>query len=551
MQSLYKIGFNFLSNKKVSFFILLLCIVSKSVLIFFYSYTGRDKIYNLSASYNLLHGKGWTNSFFYLEDINKEVLKPFCHWPPGYGLLITPFQMVFGENIFLSTTIFEIMCFVLFILLCRAILKTQKLSTPWLNLYTILLSFFSHDFIQASLGTDLPALVFLFGFFYSSIRIWNSGNQRSAIMLGIIAGICLFFAGFTRYMYAPVCLFIAIVLLVLSHWKKNKIAGAGYLLTLVICFLALGAAMVFQNAACGSPFYTGIEKKGFFLENLEYWHPASIAAFINLDFVPVQLEKFSSVSYSAWLQIFGWTNLVVYFFFVVVASYYFYKVRKVPADGLPIFDFIGFIFSFTIIGELAILSLTNGPQYWESGNTWTFIVEGRYHAFPVVFLQLFFLTKVAQTQGMFKFKSFHKSILSFCFILFLLNCLHQVYFTTKVALNYKSMKENALREQDYVFFESLLVKTKKENPEKDILVASIHEFYVLLASMHNAKGIVDGYKLRNYIPPVTKPSVLITVTEAQYESMYTEYLKNNNVKLIKEVAGTRIYIQLLNSPDQK
>ena len=54
----------FFPGKRTSFYIILFCIAAKSLLITFYSYTGKDKIYSLSASYNLLHGKGWTNSFF-------------------------------------------------------------------------------------------------------------------------------------------------------------------------------------------------------------------------------------------------------------------------------------------------------------------------------------------------------------------------------------------------------------------------------------------------------------------------------------------------------
>ena len=120
--------YDLFSTKGCSLFIIIFCIAAKSLLITFYSYTGRDKIFSLSASYNLLHGKGWTNSFYYLNDLDKEILEPFCYWPPGYGLLITPFQKVFGTNIFLSTTLFEICCFAFFILLCRSILKTQGLS---------------------------------------------------------------------------------------------------------------------------------------------------------------------------------------------------------------------------------------------------------------------------------------------------------------------------------------------------------------------------------------------------------------------------------------
>jgi len=544
MRKFYQYIHHFLSDKRAAFIIIPVCIVAKSVLIFFYSYIGKDKIYSLSASYNLLHGKGWTNSFYYLEDLNKEVLSPFCYWPPGYGLLVTPFQQVFGQNIFLGTTIFEILCFILFILLCRAILKTQQLSDAWLNASTILMSFFSHEFVETSLGTDLPALCFVLGFFYCSIRIWDTKDHKKIINHGIVAGLCLFFAGFIRYMYVPVCLFVSVLILVVSYWKNNKVAQKGYWLAVGICSVCLMAAMAFQNMSCGSPFYTGIDKKGIFVDNLGYWYPSAIAAFVNINLVAVQLGKHSSISYLVWQQAFSWINLLLYLVILIMAGKYFYKFGKRGHSEFPAFSFIGFVLSAAIIGELAMLSLTHFVKP-TSGGVWTFIVEGRYHAFPVVFLQLYFFMRLAKSNSLFKFKKAFSFVLSFLFILLSLNSVHQFYYTAKVALNYRVMKAEAVREQDYVFFESLLKNTIKENPEKDILVASSDRYYPLLASMLNEKGIWDGYNLNNQIPVVSKPSVLFTVLFEAEKEKYMNYLGKKEVKLVKEVAGTRIYRQIL------
>jgi hypothetical protein len=545
MRKFYQYIYNFLSNKKAAVFIIPLCIVAKSVLIFFYSYVGKDKIYSLSASYNLLHGKGWTNSFYYLDDLNKEVLSPFCYWPPGYGLLMTPFQKIFGQNIFLSTTIFEIICFIVFILLCRAILKTQKLSSAWLNASTILLSFISHEFIETSLGTDLPALCFVLGFFYCSIRIWDSKRYKKIIKHGIIAGFCLFFAGFVRYMYVPVCLFVSVLLLVVSYWKKNKEAQKGCWLSFGICVICIIAAMIFQNNACESPFYTGIDKKGIFPDNLGYWYPSAIAAFVNINLVAVQLGKNSSIPYLAWQQIFSWINLILYLIIIIIAGKYFYQFRKRTGAEFPAFSFIGFVLSAAILGELAMLSLTHFVKP-TSGGVWTFIVEGRYQAFPVVFLQLFFLTRLAKGNSLFNFRSISAFVIPCLFVLFLMNFTHQIYYTGKAAVNYRSMKDAAVREQDYVFFESLLKNTIQENPEKDILVASSDRYYPLLASMLGKKGIADGYKLDSNILAVGKPSILFTVIFGSESDKFANYLAISNVKLVKEVAGTKIYIQTLN-----
>jgi hypothetical protein len=545
MRNLFQYIFTILSTKRASFFVIPVCIIAKSVLVFFYSYVGKDKIYSLSASYNLLHGKGWTNSSFYLEDLNKEVLTPFCYWPPGYGLLMTPFQKLFGQNIFLATTVFELLCFVIFILLCRVILKTQQLSVAWLNISTIFLSFVSHEFIETSLGTDLPALCFVLGFFYSSIRLWEEKTQKKVVKYGVIAGLCLFFAGFTRYMYVPVCLFMSVLLLIVSYWKKNKKAQNGYWWAFSVCLVGIIAAMVIQNNACGSPFYTGIDKKGIFWNNLSYWYPSAIAAFVNINLVAVQLGKNSSIAYLSWQQLFSWINLIIYLPVIIAAANYFYRFRKRNDPGFPAFSFIGFVLSAAIIGELALLSLTHFEKP-TSGGVWTFIVEGRYQAFPVVFLQLYFFIALAKTNNLFRFKSASSFILSVLLVLYLVNVSHQVYYTAKVVTNYRSMKDEVVRELDYVYFESLLKKAIRDNPQKEVVVASSDKYYPLLASMLGKKGIADGYRLDSYLPTTGQPAILFTVVFGPELDKYKNYLRRADVKLVKEIAGTSIYIQFLN-----
>jgi len=537
--------YNLFSRKGISLYIIFFCIAAKSILIIFYSYIGRDKIYSLSAGYNLIHGKGWTNSFYYLNDLDKEILQPFCHWPMGYGLLTTPFQKVFGTNLFLSTTLFEILCFGFFILLCRNILKIMGLSLAWLNISTILLSFFSHDFIERSLGTDLLALDFILGFFYCSIRLWSNVDTRLALRLGLVSGTCLFFAGFTRYHYVPVAMFMVLALWLISYWKRNRVAMKGYFFAVLICFSGLIAAMLFQQSACGSPFYTGIDKKGIFIENLGYWHPSVIAAFVNLDMVPVQFEKYSSISYSSWMELLNWINLFFYLCLVIAFCIFFYRKRNSSRGDFPIFIISGTLLSAAIIGGLALLSLTHSPKYTLAGEAWTFIVEGRYYAFSVVFLQLLFLTVVAKRNDLFAGRKVAKGLVFFLSLLFFLNAAHQMYYTTKVALTYKTMKTAVVREQDYVYFESLLVSTIKENPGRDVLVASSDSYYPLLASMHNQKGIADPYSLDSRVPIVRKPAVLFTVVTAPEKKRYINYLNNKEVRFVKEVAGIKIYKQLL------
>jgi hypothetical protein len=230
----------------------------------------------------------------------------------------------------------------------------------------------------------------------------------------------------------------------------------------------------------------------------------------------------------------------------ILALRYFGKIRNTAIENFPVFELVGLILAASIIGELALLSLTNAVKPTVTGGSWTYIVEGRYHAFPVVFLQLFFLTRVSKPGMFLKFKNLYQSVLSVCFLLLLVNCIHQVYFTTKVGINYKAMKKNAVREQDYVYFESFLKKTIGENQGKDILVTSTDAYYPLLASMYNVKGIADALQLNTGVPVVDKPAVLLVAVSGGARHQYASYLANNEVILVKEVAGTRFYKQALN-----
>lgn len=531
------------SGKYAGPFILGLCIVSKVVLIFFYSYIGRDKMYHLSASYNLLHGKGWTNSFYYTSQLDKEMLEPFCLWPPGYGLMVAPLEYISGDDLHLSTTILEIIFFIAFILLCRAILITQGVSRQWLNISVLLLSFYPYEFIEKSLGTDLPGVCFVLGFFYCSIRLWQPGSRRTSLLLGAAAGLCLFMAGFTRYMYVPVSLFMAIFMLLAAYWKSNKVSLHGYWVCLFICVAGLAIATIYQAAACGNPFYVGTGKNALCPENLQYWYPAALAAFLNVNIYPTLLEWFTDVQYISWKKVFGWINLVVYGALLISAARCLPFLKKTKANDFPVFEVVGFVLSAATIGELAMLSLTHTPQYSMSGKSWTYIWEGRYQAFPIVFLQLLFWSKIAKAGGLLAVKNIRSYCMTGLFALLCLNSLHEVYFTAKVMLNYQDMKRNQQREWDYVFAESYLKQTIRENPDKEVLITSPNACFPLMASIYGAKGVKDYANLSSISSLVSKPTIVLALIYPEQLDQYKAFTGRKDVKLIKVVNGTYIYRQ--------
>lgn len=532
-----------LADKYVSTFILAVCIMFKSVLIFFYSYTGWDKMNHLSASYNLLHGKGWTNSFYYTDQLDKEVLEPFCLWPPGYGLMVTPVEYFTKNNLLLGANIVEVFSFIALILLCRGILKAQGVNKLWISISTILLSFYSNESIEKSLGTDLPGLVFMLGFFYCALRLWRLNSRHVSIWLGIAGGLCLFMAGFTRYMYIPVALFGAAFMLIVAYWKNNKLSLKGYWVCLTVCAAGLGIASLYQASVCTDPVYVGIDKRGIFLKNWEYWHPATLAAFLDVNVYPTFLERITSIPYVLWKKLFGWINIAVYVCLLVNAVRFIPTVKKSKTNDFPVFEVLGFLLSVAIIGELAMLSLTYSAKYKFSGNSWTFITEGRYQAFAVTFLQLFILSKIAKTGVWFRRRDIREYAILALFALMCLNSLHQVYFSTKVAFDFRDQKNSLQRDKDYVFVESYLLQAMRDNPGKEVLVTSVDRYFPLMASVHGAKGVKDEYNINKISSVVTKPSILITVITPEQLEQYRPFTERKDVKLLNIVNHMYIYRQ--------
>jgi hypothetical protein len=63
--------------------------------------------------------------------------------------------------------------------------------------------------------------------------------------------------------------------------------------------------------------------------------------------------------------------------------------------------------------------------------------------------------------------------------------------------------------------------------------------------MHQQKGIGNPYELDRHVPVVTEPAVLFTVIFEPEKNRYANYLKNSGAKLVKEVAGTEIFMQTI------
>ena len=132
------------------------------------------------------------------------------------------------------------------------------------------------------------------------------------------------------------------------------------------------------------------------------------------------------------------------------------------------------------------------------------MAEARYFAFINIFLQLAFLGWITLYRSSIN-STFKKIIAGALAIFLLVEITHNLYFHTKVALNYKTYKSAVFREQDYNYFDKLLPQLQKDYHGYDILVAAPDDnYYYHTASYHGHKGIEDATPLKLGQPIVKK-----------------------------------------------
>lgn len=532
--------FNFLSKPLTTWLITGVCIAAKSRLIFHYSFIGWDKIQNINAAHNLLNGHGINIEKFYTSHINQPVVEPFCMWPPGFALFFSPFLKLFRSNYWQAVTIFDILFFIFFLLVSRALFRVLGAGTALINILTVIISFFSYDFITSSAATDMHAAVLLLTAVLFIIKIWDS--ERIKIAWGILAGLFLFLAAFFRFMYAPVVLLFIAGIVFLALIKKRK-SVFSLLISFSTCALLITLMEIRAVNECGSLAYMIKTEKGFFPKNMKFWAPFVLAAFGNVTLAATQLQKITSYSFESWMIVFDYISkfslmVLAYIAFLFVIK--FFRKKNTP-DRVSVFILSGTAISLLVIAEMIWLSLTN-KQYETSSLKWTFIADMRYFAYPVVFLQQIFLVWLFKTD----FSGSFKKIIAAVLLSFLmLEVAHEVYFTGKVFLNRKTVRLSDHKGKDYVYFENHLKSLIKNHPGKEILVASEDAYYTSLASLYNQKGIYDPINLNRGLPAVNKESVLLMVIPATKKINYESYIRQSGVIFLHEVSGYLFYQQFL------
>lgn len=536
--------YQLLNQKKISWLVIAIASISKSILVAFFSNYETDKSYYLLLAKNLAAGEGFTIPYTFLNNpgITENIYLPSAT-SPLYSFLAAPLLKLFPDNYFLVTWLIESFSWLLLFIVLRKLLLLLTENYFWTNIFILFSGFFLYNVELSSSAKDVLALAFLFFSLYRSIRIGSNGYRPSFIYL-LLTAFIFFLPGLTKLTYLPLTVIFPLTILLIGFLKKDKkVLRAGFT-TLVLSSLLVAAhnfyfhALESQTLVSYPGFYSqrwSMAKSGndfvtgFFPENLRMMYPFIPASVINLDLLGVQIKSQLSSIYPIYrilLHAINFTGLaVICFSFFYLVKKYFHK----SISNNIFFLFTGICISLANIAFLSVMSVRyHAIEYKGSNASWTFVYENRPFLFPIIFLQvclvIFLFSKKQKTVLTRWSRSFFLIILSISFI-------HGAYFLAKKIIDFSS----SYKKKDSVnrLVSAIADSSKKVNPDLNVWLATEMPHLDWYAKLNNQQVMTGLVTLNDSSFKLPAKTMLLTAIAYEDTAAISPYLRKPGVTLYR------------------
>ncbi|RYF86487.1 MAG: hypothetical protein EON98_03530, partial [Chitinophagaceae bacterium] len=375
-----------LNHKWAAVTCLLLAIVNKCIIAFFFSSLNGDKGLYLLFADSLLKTGTLAEPVSLLENGKTVfVLDPAIH-SPLYSLVAVPFLWL-THSFFQTQAIVSVLGWILFY---TGLYKLASLifREKWVvSLFLLCTAFFLYPHELASTPKDTLAVAFTFWSIVLMQQFLHQPKFQTTVALAITLS-CLALVKLLYVPFAAVFLFLLLAFLLLE--KKRYFLHAG----LLIASLALIGLLVYQfvflpSYELGAKNYVGLPddgtfvRSGLFLSNLWYTFPFISSSLIDTHLWAVQVEKLSGFSFSQVMRFFLLADAVLFVFLFVTSLFF---SRQIIANRVM---FILLVASVTMVGAVVMLSLTSQTDSNRSiYGVWTFVMDARSFLVPMITLQL-------------------------------------------------------------------------------------------------------------------------------------------------------------------
>jgi len=519
----------YLSSRQVSVIAFIIAFLAKAALCRIFLDIGYDKSALLLTAKNLLHGHGISIGKVAMSDVASKYYEWYVGWPPGYCLIIAPFLYFLENHFMLACYIVDCLAVLLFLWHLRKIAFLIGLPVWLTNLFILFQGLFINDYIESSHPTDFLALAFFVSGLYYFLKLAILPTSRKTdITLSLFF---FYFSSLVRYKYIPVVLDVSCLLLLSGIIQKRRaiIQTGGFMV--VLLFIAIAGMLAFQKTVSGHMYYYQAARKGFYPRNLLFMWPFCLAVFLNLNFYAVQLSGLLHLSYTSVIRMAKWINLV--FPFILIYFYIRFFFRKAGKINKPFDVFILYAggASLATVGMLICLSVTNESNIGPPLGVWTFVMDGRYFALPILVLQLlvfYWLGKASITKNIFLKMAGYLLIASLCF-----ESAHGLYFLAKNYTKSLTPFDAILKNTPEVNYVSeFITAQKKSNPTRKTVVASLEVEIEYFTDWYGGYPLLLPRKMENFKPQTKEPVLLLIAVENSEFPLFNDFLAEKNLKPI-------------------
>ena len=492
-------------------------------------------------SQSLLNGKGLGVPEYLTSDTITPVYNYTPFWPPGYPILLAPFLKLFNYDVYWATTTFDIIVSICLIFVIRKICRQIGFSIAAINLMTLITGCFEYTFINESLPTDtISVVLFLIGL---SFLIKMSLTKSLSFGTLLATSFILFSPCIFRYNYPAISLAAVAGLLFIAYMRKDALLKKKGWFLLFFTGLFICIFLFITKLSTGQAGYAAPTERGFFPENLVHWFPFIPSAFMNLAFLTSQAIHLINLSLQSSLRLLEIINviatLILLIYFIPILSR---KKMYQDITALKLFFVLGGFASLGLFALLGFMSVTYKIQIGIFSN-WNYVYEARYFAFVVLYLQMGFIAWLFTDKPVIKRNVLTKTIASFCLIVLLIEISHNIYFHTKVALNYKKYKSAVYREEDYSYYISLMSDIKNKYPGYEIwATAPGDNFYQYLATYHGYIGIADPDSFKSGAIKVKNRTILLLMLYDHLVKEYEPFLSASTILENKKISYSNFYV---------
>ena len=274
-----------------------------------------------------------------------------------------------------------------------------------------------------------------------------------------------------------------------------------------------------------------------------HWFPVAPSSFINIAFLTSQAIHVAGIPFKTsmqWLEIIN--AVVIFSLLVVFLTALIRKKAFEDLSSLKLFLLLGAFGSTGLVVLLGYLSLTYKIQAGFSNN-WNYVYEPRYFAFVILFFQISFLSWCfIYFKKILAKNIFLEIITALCFFTLFVEITHNIYFHTKVAVNFKKYKSAVYREQDYSYYISLINDINNKYPGYEIWAAAPGDnFYPYLATYHGYIGIADGDNFKENSVKVKTKTILILMLYDHEINAYNNFLSGVAILSTEKRSNSNFY----------